>query len=537
MKIKLLCLEDGISNYGFRKFAAFVKQLNEDTRVYFAPLNFNLSVSSMILSRYGSSFPKKMSDEITAEFVNADIIGISSMTPYAPFARQVIESIRLAAPKAFLIWGGTHPIIDPEDAIQAHIDAICCGEGWAFEYFFERFRNGKDFTDTRNFWFKNGEHIIRNGFLPLLSSEALEKLPFPMYCEDEMMFSKKDGLRPLSVLDYVVSDGLSYNIVWSLGCPRRCVYCSNSKFLKNDPNHAITRHTSPAYVIREVQSVRRKHPHISSVSFHDDDFLGLETNQIEEFAESWKRAVGIPFAVLGLSPSNIDEDKLKLLLGAGMNRTRMGIQSGSRGILRFYRRSSSIEAIKKAANILNNLCRNQLPPSYDIIVDNPVETRQDVIDTLELLYELPRPFAINLYSLRVVPNTELEQIFDELGVQAKKIGAYYGQIDNTFSNLLIYLLTFYRPPRWLFERLLRRVKDPRTSQKRFPVLGFVLRCLHLVFRGSYHVRRRDISIIRSPFIYYLWAFGAFTKKLSLFSVRRLEKKASSSVLCSAEDTR
>ena len=62
-----------------------------------------------------------------------------------------------------------------------------------------------------------------------------------------------------------------------------------------------------------------------------------------------------------------------------------------------------------------------IPPDYDIILDNPVETREDVVDNLNLLYDLPRPFTLNVYSLRTIPNTELERQLKELNISISEI--------------------------------------------------------------------------------------------------------------------
>jgi radical SAM superfamily enzyme YgiQ (UPF0313 family) len=48
---------------------------------------------------------------------------------------RIIATIRELNSKAYIVWGGIHPIIHPEDAIK-HADAICTGEGeFAFKNF------------------------------------------------------------------------------------------------------------------------------------------------------------------------------------------------------------------------------------------------------------------------------------------------------------------------------------------------------------------------------------------------------------------
>jgi radical SAM superfamily enzyme YgiQ (UPF0313 family) len=91
--------------------------------------------------------------------LGSDLIGFSSMTGYADLTHRIICRVRVRVreldPDVFMIWGGIHAIIHPEDAVTADVDAICTGEGeFAFEQFFAAFREGRDYTGTKNFRFK-----------------------------------------------------------------------------------------------------------------------------------------------------------------------------------------------------------------------------------------------------------------------------------------------------------------------------------------------------------------------------------------------
>jgi anaerobic magnesium-protoporphyrin IX monomethyl ester cyclase len=62
------------------------------------------------------------------------------MTGYADLTHRIIRRVRELDPDVFMIWGGIHAIIHPEDAITAEVDAICTGQGEiAFEQFFDAF--------------------------------------------------------------------------------------------------------------------------------------------------------------------------------------------------------------------------------------------------------------------------------------------------------------------------------------------------------------------------------------------------------------
>jgi anaerobic magnesium-protoporphyrin IX monomethyl ester cyclase len=144
--------------------------------------------------------------------------------------------------------------------------------------------------------------------------------------------------------------------------PFDCSYCGNPKFIANDAKYRRIRHPSARYIVEQVKDARRRFLHLSQVSFRDDSFMAIGYDRLEEFAELWKAEVGIPLAVYGVIPNYVKQDKFELLTWAGMNRIRMGIQSGSREILDFYKRPSPPEKIKAAGEGDRSL-RAALPPA------------------------------------------------------------------------------------------------------------------------------------------------------------------------------
>lgn len=410
----------------------------------------------------------------------SDMVCFSSMTVFAKLTKKIISEIRYIRPETYIVWGGIHPIVHPEDAIQS-ADAICAGEGEsAFKMFLSAFREGNDYTKTGNFWFNINGEVIRNSFLPLHSQEDMNKFPVPLYAEEEMIYKYSAGFVPLDESEYLSSNSLTYNTVWSIGCPYKCIYCSNSKFIENDKNYRKIRHPSVDYVISEIKNVLTKHPHISVIVFHDDSFMAIQIEILKEFAEKWRDKIGLPFCTLGVIPSFVQRDKMALLIWAGMNRMRMGVQSGSDRILKFYRRPNRPGLIQHAGSIIKEFSDYMVPPSYDILVDNPIETREDVINTLKLLYNMPRPFTLFIFTLRVIPNTELAHEFSKLGISHPGIDTSdYTSIRPTLANVMVHMLTVFRPPEKIFEFLLKHVKTCTEEQTKYPLTLHTFRLIML----------------------------------------------------------
>jgi anaerobic magnesium-protoporphyrin IX monomethyl ester cyclase len=70
-------------------------------------------------------------------------------------------------------------------------------------------------------------------------------------------------------------------------------------------------------------------------------------------------------------------------------------------------------------------------PHYDFILENPYETREDLMDTVRLLIKLPRPYQLRAYALSFFPGTELYK-------KACADGIFYGDMyDKTFGQRTI----------------------------------------------------------------------------------------------------
>jgi len=312
---------------------------------------------------------------------------------------------------------------------------------------------------------------------------------------------------PITSLDFVKMDRLAYPTIWTIGCPFKCIYCSNSKFIDYDSAYRRLRHPSIQYIITEIRRAIGKNPHISTVVFQDDSFLALKFDVLKDFAEQYKTEIGLPLCIFGVIPNYVRDEKIQILVEAGMNRVRMGIQSGSKRILDFYNRPTPIEKIRIATEILNRYASFMTPPVYDIILDNPIEKPEDTLDTLDLIYNMPRPFTLNLFSLRVIPNTVLAKDVEDAGIDIKSINSNYFKHMPSFGNCLIYLLLLWKIPRPLYNRLRRFVKPSHEPQRHHYVLMIFLRLLYLTKRAFFHLRVLDFTNLPGLPGYILWRLG------------------------------
>ena len=520
LEIRMACVEDGIDNTGFRKISAYIKSIHENTKIAYIPTSNYRNIISQLIEHAPGSLTDRDIYKIAKFMAEGDIAAFSAMSQSCFNVYKIIAEVRKINPKSYIIWGGIHAIIEPEDAIK-HADAVCTGEGeFAFKVFFELFKNGEDYTTAPSFWFKKNNKITKNRNLPLMTPKQMDELPPLTYEDGETVYQRGKGFIPLNyntILNYV---GLSYGTVWSIGCPLHCTYCGNTKFIQYDKAYRRIRHSSPRTIVDEIKRAIAKQPHLSIVAFYDDSFLSLPYSQLEEFCKLYKAEIKLPLAIYGVIPTYVREDKIALLLDAGLNRIRMGIQSGSENILAFYKRPTKLSRIKEATQILNKFKKYMIAPAYDIIVDNPIETPDDTRATVDLLYEMPRPFTANVYSLRVIPNTNLAKQFEDRGIDVPSITKYYGAgYNRTLANCLVFMFTFWKIPKWLYKILRKKIYPIQMKQPRYTILFILARYGYHIKRLYDHMRFLDFSFITGRVGYYLWKFNIISTWRKLFTKR------------------
>ena len=103
----------------------------------------------------------------------------------------------------------------------------------------------------------------------------------------------------------------------------------------------------------------------------------------------------------------------------------MGIQTGSEEINKnIYNRFVTNKQVITTTKIINKY--KMLTPEYQFIITNPYETEKDVLDTLDLLEKIPKPYYFISMSLVFFPGT---QIFH----RAKSDGIIRSKEDSCFN--------------------------------------------------------------------------------------------------------
>lgn len=306
---------------------------------------------------------------------------------------------RLGVP---VLWGGAHPSIMPDECLR-YADMVCRGEGE--EAVLELARsfssNGKPMTNIKNIYFRTPNGVVRNELRDL--EENLDKYPFPDFDFSSQFVVTKNGLESVS------EDQLEgvYSIMTSRGCPYACTYCYNSyRRAQYKDKGRYLRLRSIENVVDELKYAKTIFRGLKTISFWDDTFLSRDISDFEKFRSEYKNSIALPFFGLA-EPMAFDEEKIDLLADCGLIHLQVGIQSGSERLNReLYHRLVSRQKILNMANTMHRL---GIKVTYDLIFNNPYETKEDLKQTVALLLELPRPFQIQGYNLIFYPGSSLTQ--------------------------------------------------------------------------------------------------------------------------------
>ena len=285
-----------------------------------------------------------------------------------------------------VIWGGIHPTVRPEECIE-YADGACIGEGEdAMLEVMERMSDGKDLSGIQNLWVPGGE---RPELRPLITD--LDSLPFSDLDFNDQFVLLPDGetIKPLTdewFVSYASNrmlwddDEMLYQILTSRGCPYGCTFCVNWYTRKLYKGQKVYRRRSFPNVFVELEQAAERFP-IGHFVFSDDSFFASSEDELEGFAEEYKKRINIPFRCLA-TPNAITERKVKALESAGLCYVEIGIQSCVPETLAMFRRKwGGVEHVKNAAQILSKY-PDTIEVLYDVIIDNPWEPVEHTVQTL-----------------------------------------------------------------------------------------------------------------------------------------------------------
>jgi len=466
MKIALLTpCSLNISAFGARTISASLKARGHGVRLLALPVipEVYRGKDGCLLARE-YRFSDSLLDQICERTADCDLVGISFMSQYRGCARQITAALK-ARRELPVVWGGVHPTVRPEECLD-HADIVCIGEGEeTMVELADRLHEGRGFEEVPNLCFRRGGTIQKNPLRPLLHD--LDRLPFLDYDPDNNLVRdpKLDRIvaldddmfeRFLARVPYVKGHPLrSFMFSTTRGCPYKCTYCVNDFYREMYGSKGYFRRMSNGRVVAELEAVIRRHPGIEEIEFCDDNFAARPVSEILDFCKVYKERIGLPFQVL-MTPGFITEDRIAPMLDAGMVFVETGIQSAADSSAKLYHRSLEVQELLAASEVLKRHRGEMAPPCYHLILDNPFESVEETLATLDVTLKLPRPFWFKRSSLIPFPGTSVYDSFKEHGHlkdEQKQVFDKILEMPGTCYLNFLFFMNSQNHPKWLIRLL------------------------------------------------------------------------------------
>jgi len=447
MKCLLISLQSNAYVTGLKYLAASIRASGYDARILLLPGYLEPTLEPAI-------------EDFIRDY-DPHLIGIGLMSIEFYPAKNITRLLRdkFTIP---IIWGGVHAIISPDECLR-YADYVCCGEGErVIVKLLDHIReNGRDAVpEIPGLWVNHNGKTIKTPLAP--PEPDLDSLPFQEYLPDYLYGLHKGRIynfarNPRLFRRYALYGGTCHMTITTRGCPFKCGYCANS-YLINVYGRKV-RERSVENCMEELIHVK-KDPYLLYINFEDDCFFAHNREWIRDFVREYRRHIRLPFIVRAI-PTMLDEEKLFMLKEAGLSIVVMGIQSGSDRVnFKVFDRRIRFTSVMKAAELIS---KAKVAGFYEMIVDNPYETEEDEMETIESISKLKKPYIISLAHLTFFPGTPLTEraIKDNITDRESYLYRYMVKIDMNYNNKLLNI-TPYIP-----QLLVRCLNRPEGEKHRY----------------------------------------------------------------------
>lgn len=388
-KVLLVTFQTNTDVIGLKYIHSYLHENQIDSHILFIPQEHKKDIHAI---------------EIFLQKFKPKIIGISLMSEEFYQARDFTQLIKEEFPDIIIVWGGLHPSINPKECLN-YADYVFVDESEeSFSEFVIAVFKNSPVVNIPNLAYKTANTIQINKIRSL--KEDLDYLPFPEHYPLKSFILDKGKIIKLNDFlfrKYSRYSGKFYSLTTTRGCPFSCAYCCNSFFNKIHGVPKI-RKRSAENVIKELELALHYFPDLIYINIQDDNFFTYSLQWMEEFAEMYKKRINKKF-ICRSTPAHLTKEKLYTLKKAGLSWVFMGLQSGSPRVNKeVYERFVSNEQFIKTTKIIRD---SNLAGQYDVITDNPYESEEDTLKTIDVLLSIPKPYTLQLLSLCFYPGTKL----------------------------------------------------------------------------------------------------------------------------------
>lgn len=354
---------------------------------------------------------------VKAEEIDADIVGISSMSRYIPRAAALAAELKKRG-QCTVIIGGPHITALPHTLNEAFdVGVIDEGEATFLEllkvYSVHRSLPPRILADIKGISHHSGNDVKVTEPRPHI--EPLDTIPYPA----RHLWNIKDKVK------WIAS---------SRGCPYQCAFCglARSKYRKFPAD----------YVLQELMEMKDRYG-IKAAIFQDDLFIAdkRRLKEIVDLIVKHRLHEELSFMV-SLRADLIDETVLELLKAMNVTNIFMGIESGSQKVLNFLKNLTI--SVAEMQNAIDLCHRYTIQIEGSFIIGSPMEKPEDIEATYNFIYNnytAGKLDMIAVYILTPFPGTRVWQMAKERGLVDD---------DMDWSRLNLFTIDEFSPERFIY---------------------------------------------------------------------------------------
>jgi radical SAM superfamily enzyme YgiQ (UPF0313 family) len=290
------------------------------------------------------------------------------------------------------VWGGIHASLLPEQTLEnPHVDVVVVGEGEAtLLELVKALEGGSPLNQVAGIAYRENGRYHFTGLRPFVDLNDQPPLAYDLIDIDR--YRRR----------IFGSDHVSFNS--SRGCVHRCAFCYDSVVHKRK-----WRAMQPGAVVDRLKRIIRDYG-IRGFNFTDDNLFVNMKHAYRLMEEIVRADLNIRIGKLHIRINAIrrmDEDFLKLLVRAGVERLTIGVESGSQRILDLIRKDLTVEQVVEASR---KLIPYPIVPLYLFMMGLPTETPEEVGQSIRLAQQLldENARAVKTFNIYTpYPGTEL----------------------------------------------------------------------------------------------------------------------------------
>ncbi len=343
-----------------------------------------------------------------------DIVGITASTSQADYVKICLDLVKNQNSRCTTILGGTLISAAPQDLLKfPKADYGVIGEAeLCISQIMKKIEHKEKVEGSEGLVWRMGNDVK---FIKASTIMDIDKVPMPA-----RHLLRMELYRP-SPANYRRLPATT--IMTSRGCPYSCIFCSRPTEGRAFRPHSAKR------VVDEIELLVKQFG-IKDIQIFDDTFTMIPQRTVDICNGIIERGLDVSWNCM-TRVDKVDEELFRLMKKAGCYEVGFGIESGSDRVLKFIKKSLTVEQVRQAAKWAK-------AAGIDIrgffMIGFPTETREEILQTIEFAKELDVDVAQFMVATPF-PGTELWEI-------AKQYGKVNDEDWNSF--------TFYAPDKLPF---------------------------------------------------------------------------------------